>query len=337
MAALSAHILDRQCVQGDGASALVTLMTRCGSATRLRITVPCADVAPRMARQRPRRLIIRLIIQAIRRDPSGAVWTDGASNVSRPDPSGADQIDVERQATDLAVWPWRCWPMPHLAVPFPARHASGSGRFRYRLFNRPLPQCPRAPAAVAGVHRGPAARGSRVAPGRIRCRTFGPPMSAAAPTCPGTQARPAEPDTAAVSAGRPGWRPGAGRTAAIRRGHGRSPLSRAGTWRSPAADRPCTPAPATAVDANRRRRCLRRQRNLHAGGCPDEGVRRTACRRSLRTLWQCPRCVRHCGRLAMVSGRRCPPRTPPSPAGGCCYRKRSPARRPLDGCCGHRR
>jgi hypothetical protein len=52
----------------------------------------------------PHRLIIRLIIQTIRRDRSGAVWTDEASNLSRPDPSGADQIDVEHQATDLAVW-----------------------------------------------------------------------------------------------------------------------------------------------------------------------------------------------------------------------------------------
>jgi hypothetical protein len=48
-------------------------------------------------------LIIRLIIQTIRRDPSGAIWTDEALNVSRPDPSGADQIDAEHQATDLAV------------------------------------------------------------------------------------------------------------------------------------------------------------------------------------------------------------------------------------------
>src|SRR4029450_4115621 len=65
--------------------------------------VSWADVAPRMARQRPRRLIIRLIIQTTRRDPSGSVWTDDASNVSRPDPSGAEQIDAEHQATDLAV------------------------------------------------------------------------------------------------------------------------------------------------------------------------------------------------------------------------------------------
>jgi hypothetical protein len=44
----------------------------------------------------------RLIIQTIRRDRSGSVWIDDASNVSRPDPSGADQIDAH-QATDLAV------------------------------------------------------------------------------------------------------------------------------------------------------------------------------------------------------------------------------------------
>jgi hypothetical protein len=48
-------------------------------------------------------LIIRLIIQTIRQNPSRSVWTDEASNVSRPDRSGADQIDAEHQATDLAV------------------------------------------------------------------------------------------------------------------------------------------------------------------------------------------------------------------------------------------
>ena len=48
-------------------------------------------------------LIIRLIIHTIRQDPSGSIWTDEAPNVSRPDPSGPDQIDVEHQATDLAV------------------------------------------------------------------------------------------------------------------------------------------------------------------------------------------------------------------------------------------
>jgi hypothetical protein len=38
-------------------------------------------------------LIIPMIIQSIPLDPSGAVQIDDASNVSRPDPSGADQID----------------------------------------------------------------------------------------------------------------------------------------------------------------------------------------------------------------------------------------------------
>jgi hypothetical protein len=48
-------------------------------------------------------LIIRLIIQTIRRNRTRSVWIDEASNVSRPDPSGADQIDAEHQAMDLAV------------------------------------------------------------------------------------------------------------------------------------------------------------------------------------------------------------------------------------------
>jgi hypothetical protein len=40
-------------------------------------------------------LIIPMIIQTILLDPSGAVWTDSAGNVSRLDPSGAVQIDAE--------------------------------------------------------------------------------------------------------------------------------------------------------------------------------------------------------------------------------------------------
>jgi hypothetical protein len=48
-------------------------------------------------------LIIRLIIQTIRRDPSRSDQIDEASNVIRPDRSRADQIDAEHQATDLAV------------------------------------------------------------------------------------------------------------------------------------------------------------------------------------------------------------------------------------------
>jgi hypothetical protein len=44
-----------------------------------------------------------LIIQTIRHDRSGAVWTDEASNVSSPDRSASDRIDAEHLATDLAV------------------------------------------------------------------------------------------------------------------------------------------------------------------------------------------------------------------------------------------
>ena len=51
-------------------------------------------------------LIIRLIIQTIRWDPSGSDQIDDPSNLSRPDPSGADQIDAEHQATDLVGF-WR--------------------------------------------------------------------------------------------------------------------------------------------------------------------------------------------------------------------------------------
>jgi hypothetical protein len=48
-------------------------------------------------------LIIPLIIQTIRLDPSGSIWTDQASNLTSQIPTGADQADAEHQATDLAV------------------------------------------------------------------------------------------------------------------------------------------------------------------------------------------------------------------------------------------
>ena len=44
-----------------------------------------------------------LIIQTIGLDPSGAVWTDEASNLSRPDPSGAVQVDAEHLARNRKV------------------------------------------------------------------------------------------------------------------------------------------------------------------------------------------------------------------------------------------
>jgi hypothetical protein len=48
-------------------------------------------------------LIIPLIIQTIGLDPSRAVWTDAAANLSRPDPSGADQADAEHPTRNRVV------------------------------------------------------------------------------------------------------------------------------------------------------------------------------------------------------------------------------------------
>jgi hypothetical protein len=44
-----------------------------------------------------------MIIQTIRLDPSGAAWTDKASNVSRLDPSGAVQVDAEHPSRNRKV------------------------------------------------------------------------------------------------------------------------------------------------------------------------------------------------------------------------------------------
>jgi len=49
------------------------------------------------------RLIIPMIIQTIGLDPSRAVWTESASNLSRPDPSGTDQIDAEHPSRNRKV------------------------------------------------------------------------------------------------------------------------------------------------------------------------------------------------------------------------------------------
>jgi hypothetical protein len=48
-------------------------------------------------------LIIPMIIQTIILDPSGAVWTDEPSNVSRLDRSGAVQIDAEHPSRNRKV------------------------------------------------------------------------------------------------------------------------------------------------------------------------------------------------------------------------------------------
>jgi hypothetical protein len=44
-----------------------------------------------------------MIIQTILLDPTGAVQTDEAANVSRPDPTGADQIDAEHPSRNRKV------------------------------------------------------------------------------------------------------------------------------------------------------------------------------------------------------------------------------------------
>jgi hypothetical protein len=44
-----------------------------------------------------------MIIQTIGLDPSGAVWTDSTSNVSRLDPSEADQADAEHPTRNRKV------------------------------------------------------------------------------------------------------------------------------------------------------------------------------------------------------------------------------------------
>src|SRR4029450_1138403 len=73
-------------------------------AERSAVGTPAGIASPhRPSPNRPPRLIIRLISTTIRRDPSRSVWIDEPSNVSRLDPSGADQTDAEHQATELAV------------------------------------------------------------------------------------------------------------------------------------------------------------------------------------------------------------------------------------------
>src|SRR5215216_7535577 len=44
-----------------------------------------------------------MIIQTILLYPSGAVWTDSPGNVSRLDPSGADQVDAEHPTRNRKV------------------------------------------------------------------------------------------------------------------------------------------------------------------------------------------------------------------------------------------
>jgi hypothetical protein len=148
----------------------------------------------------------------------------------------------------------------------------------------------------------------------------------------------AEPDTAAVSAVRRRVWPGAGRTAAVHRGHGRSPAQ--GGDRAAAGSRP-------SMHPRRRRQWHRpppadtaRVAEVLAELRPPGDAVRTAGR------WPRNGCPVGCGpgrykrpRSTAASGNRgrcpdgrCPPGTLPQSAGVGCYRNRSPARRPLDGC-----
>ncbi len=50
-----------------------------------------------------RSLVTPVVIQTIRRDPSGSVWIDRAPNLSSTETPRADQVDAEHQATDLVI------------------------------------------------------------------------------------------------------------------------------------------------------------------------------------------------------------------------------------------
>jgi hypothetical protein len=185
-----------------------------------------------------------------------------------------------------------------------------------------LPAVQQAAAAVspcpcrsrAGVHRAGRLRAAGVRRPRPRSQVW------TADVCrlrrPGPQPRAsAGPDTAALSAGRPGVRPGAGRTAALRRGHGRGAPEQ-GRDMAIAGGRPSMHVPpAAAVEANRRMRCPRRQHKPRRGRlsrpeCPPHGVLPQPADTAAVSA----------GASGTAAARRCrpdgwcPPRTPPPPA-----------------------
>jgi len=199
-----------------------------------------------------------------------------------------------------------------------------------------LPAVQQAAAAVsacpcrsrAGVHRAGRLRVAGVRRLRLRSQV-GPLMSAGCADLAGTQGRPRNrtPRQCPLDV-----RPAAGRTAALRRGHGRGAPEQ-GRDMAIAGGRPSMHAPpVAAVDANRRRRCPRRQHKPRRGrlsrpGCPPHGVLPLAADTAAVSA----------GASGTAAARRCrpdgwcPPRTPP-PAGVRCYRKRSPDRWPLVWC-----
>jgi hypothetical protein len=171
--------------------------------------------------------------------------------------------------------------MPHIPVPFLVGHWMWRWTVVLPAVQRDVAVMSARPCRRRGCpqHRAPA--GCRCPPAASAVHASGPSMSAGGADLARNPGVSAEPDTAAVSTMRPGLRPGAGRTADIRRGHGRRPPEQGGRfggrWQPTVHARPA----GYGSGHKRRTRRPRRQRNLDAGGCPDEGVRRTACCRSL--------------------------------------------------------
>jgi hypothetical protein len=103
--------------------------------------------------------------------PSRSDQIDEASNVSRPDPTGSDQSDVEHQATDLAVWGFESRPAPaqlpitRWPVAVARRDSAYSGACRQA---RRRDYCGRCQAASEALPSGSACSASKPRPGRGR-------------------------------------------------------------------------------------------------------------------------------------------------------------------------
>jgi hypothetical protein len=249
------------------------------------------------------------------------------------DPSEPDQIDAEHQATDLAVKPWRVLAAAAPCGPvLPGRTsgvavdgcAAGCPAWRCRRVCMTLP-----PSRVSAA---PAPTGCRRPPAASTVQAPGPSLSAG---CADLAWNPrqvsVEPDTAAASAVRLEcgrcWPDGHCPLEAAA-----ASLSRAGAWWSPVADHPCTPADCGSgnrpppADTAATWRC----------GPNGWMVARGAGVRSAADLDASLRCSPLRPEPRPVPDRRCPPGTLPQAADIGCYRNRSPARRPLEGC-RHRR
>jgi hypothetical protein len=270
--------------------------------------------------------LIRLDRRGTQREQARSVW-------SRPDRRRAPGYGSGGLAMAVLADAAPCGPVP--------------GRTSKRQWTVPLPAVQPAAAAVsacpcrsrAGVHRAGRLRVAGVRRPRPLSERPDRRCLPAAPTWPATEGCPRHrtPRQCPLDVRNCGQMVLAGRL--LSAADTAAPLSRAGDMAmAVAGGRPSMHAPpATAVDASRRRRCLRRQPNLDAGGCPDQGVRRTASAAACG----------HGGNVRGASGTAaawrwcpdgwCPSRTPPPPARVRCYRNRSPDRWLLNRCCSHRR